>query len=430
MSQGSGGGILGWIQQFFQGDKQAPDDQARKLAEMEEQLALANSLSRIVISSSDLHERTELFAAELTGLVSIDWATIALIDRSTEQIHLSPFSSKVSGAWELKDALPMADTAVAWVAENQRALLEPDLKAESRFRTGSALLRRGIRTVLYMPLFARGEVFGSLMIGSKRPNAYGDRELKLLKYATSQLATVIENTRLFRESQEKAELQADFITALAHELKTPLTPIRASSELLAEELQESVGNSQARLAENIAHSAYSLDRKLSLMLELAKAQSSEYRLELDSLELEPVVRSVAQRCESELQGKGQTLELDVDASLPCVKANREQLRRVLTILVSNAVKFGPPGSTIVLRARESGREVVVEVQDSGEGFSEEETRHLFEVYYANGVDRQRIPELKLGLALSKRLVELQKGRLWVQSEPDKGSTFCISLPQA
>lgn len=420
--------VLDWSRRLFDSMKGSSDDAASQLDEREEQLALANALSQIGISSSDLKELCEGLAGELGKLVSIDWATIALMDSSTNLLHLSPLSEKIEGAWESEDTVPLEGTPVAWLASNECAMLEPDLKEESRFRTGTALLKRGIRTLLYMPLFSQKKVFGALMLGSQRPNAYGERELKLLKYAVTQLAVAIENSRLFQESRKRTELQADFVTALAHELKTPLTPIRASSELLAEELQGGNGNSQARLAENIAQSATHLDTKLSLMLELAKVQAPSFKLKLERLGIKPLLEKAVGQARPAAEAKNQTLNVVLPASLPRVRANRNQLERVLATLLSNATKLSPSGGNINLTVRKRGGEVVVEVEDSGNGFTAEEVENLFDVYHPTGADRQRVPEMKLGLALSKRLVELHKGRMWVQSSPGKGSTFALSLP--
>jgi signal transduction histidine kinase len=395
--------------------------------EKEEQLALANALSQLAISNSDLNDLCEGFGAELRHLLSIDWAAIALIDDSTGALRFSPLSAKIRSSWELGDSIPLKGTPVAWLAVNQSALLEPDLKRENRFRTGIALVREGIRSAVYMPLFARKEIFGALLVGSRKPDVYGDRDLKLLRYAVTQLATAIENSRLFQESRKRTELQADFITALAHELKTPLTPIRASSQLLAEEFQQSVESPHARLADNIFQSADTLDRKLSGMLELARVQSASFKLELESVDVVPLIEEMVERVRPEIRQNGQVLDLRLPESLPPVKANREKLGRVLLNLLTNATRFSPFEGELGVRVENRGSEIWIEIQDSGTGFSPQELDSLFDVYHASGADRQRIPEMKLGLALSKRLMELQKGRLWVQSTAGKGNTFGLSL---
>ena len=169
----------------------------RKEKEKEEQLALANELSRIVLTSSDITEIGQGFAFELKELMPVSWAAISLIERARGFLHFFPLSPKLDSNWELGDSISLDDTPVAWLAGNKKALVESDLKQGSRFWTGAYWLKHGIRAIVYMPLFSGGEVFGSLIVASNHPRAYGDRELKLLKYAAGQLAAPVRHSEQF-----------------------------------------------------------------------------------------------------------------------------------------------------------------------------------------------------------------------------------------
>lgn len=169
----------------------------RKQKEKEEQLALANELSRIVLTSSDITEIGQRFAFELKELMPVSWAAINLIEKSTSLLRFFPLSSKIDSNWELGDSIPLDNTPVDWLVRNKKALVEPDLKRENRFWTGDCWLKHRIRAIVYMPLFAGGEVFGSLIFASNHPRAYKDRELKLLKYAAGQLAAPVRYSEKF-----------------------------------------------------------------------------------------------------------------------------------------------------------------------------------------------------------------------------------------
>jgi len=168
-----------------------------KQKEKEEQLALANELSRIILTSSDITEIGQRFAFELKELMPVSWATINLIEQPTSLLRFFPLSSKIDSNWELGDSIPLENTPVDWLVRNKKALVEPDLKRESRFWTGDCWLKRKIRAIVYMPLFSGGEVFGSLIFASNHPRAYRDRELKLLKYAAGQLAAPVRHSDKF-----------------------------------------------------------------------------------------------------------------------------------------------------------------------------------------------------------------------------------------
>ena len=157
----------------------------------EERLILANMLSKIVLSSSDITEIGREFAYELKELISIDWAAIGLVEESKGLLRFFSLSPKVSADWELGNSIPIDETPFSWLRQHKRALVEPDLAQRSQFWTGASWLKNSIRTIAYMPLFFEGEVFGGLVFASHRPQAYGERELKLLKYATSQISTPV-----------------------------------------------------------------------------------------------------------------------------------------------------------------------------------------------------------------------------------------------
>ena len=404
--------------------------QQRKDREREEQLALTNRLSQIVFSSWNPGQLCRGFSAELKELMSIDCAAIALIDENTRTVRLSPLSANVSSAWESGDAVPLMDSPVAWVAENKRGMVEPDLKRRRQFRTGTSYIEQGIRSVVYMPLFSRREVFGSLIVGSRRSYAYGERELRLLKYATAQLAMAIESFRIYRESQVGAKWQADFIAAIKHELKTPLTPIISDSDLLTYELEKQSLTAQARLARSVARSAYTLDRKITDLLQLAKLQIPDFELKLVKLDISSVLEDVAAQLVSYLEPMGQSLDLKLSNPLPMIRADTEYLMQVLLTLLTIASELSPEGGNIELRANGVEKELVVEVRDSGPGFSKEDQKELMSPYSFAEAERQRFPKFRLRLTVVRLLVQRHGGRLWLESEPGKGSTFSFSLPIA
>lgn len=181
-----------------------------KPKEEEVQLALVDSLARTTLSYFEVHEICDRFASELKQLMVIDWAVIASIDKDKHTVHLSPLSSKISFTWDLGYKIVLPGTPLARVAESKCALVEPDLTQESRFWTGISWLKEGIRAVACMPLFFGGEVFGALIVGSRQPQAYGERELRLLRYAASQIAMPLQYSFLvegnYREKERRVAL--------------------------------------------------------------------------------------------------------------------------------------------------------------------------------------------------------------------------------
>jgi signal transduction histidine kinase len=129
-----------------------------------------------------------------------------------------------------------------------------------------------------------------------------------------------------------------------------------------------------------------------------------------------------------LRGKRQKLSTEMPDSLPIIRGDGQRLEQVMLNLMTNAAKFTPEEGHIVIRVRQENASLIIDVQDNGIGIAREELPRLFKPYSRLSSDRQRHPGLGLGLALAKQVVELHGGKIWVESEPGKGSTFSFSLP--
>ena len=236
----------------------------RKEKEKEEQLALANVLSRIALASPDITEMGRGFVFELRQLIPINWAAIGLIEEADSMFHLFPLSPKLHADWELGDTIPLDNTPVAWLIQNKKALLEPDLLIESRFWTDVYWLKKGLRTIVHMPLFSRGAVYGSLIFACTRPRAYRERELKLLKYATSQLAAPIQYSGPFAhiiEGKQKSPTSDEWMTRIEQTLRELTEAISEYALHLKSHTAAIQGLSEA--SQELKHSASEQNRVLA-----------------------------------------------------------------------------------------------------------------------------------------------------------------------
>ena len=403
--------------------------------EARERLTLVNKLGRITSSSLDIQEVYEGFAEELRKLMNVDWATIAFIEG--DKLRVVALSTKIGSAWKRGELLPLSGTAIEWVAQHKKALVESDLAQERKFWTGEQHLKQGVRAIIYLPLMTKSEVFAVLIIASRHPNAYGQRELALLEQVSAQISGAIDNARLYQlerkqrlELEEQAKIRSQFIVALTHELQTPLTSMLASGGLLAEQVQKEYPSPVLRLAQNILDGCHSLEAKLDKLFDLAKGEVGIFELKLEPLDPLPLLQNVTSRFSPIMQSKGQSFNPDLPPSLPRIKGDGERLEQVLANLLSNASRFAPRGGSIVLRARKRGSDLVIQVQDNGIGIPEEEQKRLFEPYYRAKLGKGERRGLGLGLTLCKQLVELHGGKIWAESEEGKGSTFSFSLPLA
>lgn len=223
----------------------------------------------------------------------------------------------------------------------------------------------------------------------------------------------------------EAKRRVEFLRALVHELKTPITAILASGELLTLELPE---GPLLEAASNLYRGAENLNRRIDELLDLARGELGILKLQRLSMDPLQLIRWINDDMLPVLSNRKQSLVLEVPSSLPMVWADEDRLRQVLFNLLSNASKYMSEGGRITLKAREEGEYLTIQVQDNGPGIDEDEQERLFDPYYRLVDDRERLSGLGLGLALSKTLVELHGGQMWLDSQKGEGSTFSFSVP--
>ena len=231
--------------------------------------------------------------------------------------------------------------------------------------------------------------------------------------------------RLRQELELEVQRRVEFTRALVHELKTPLTPIMSSSDLLVSGLKEEPWLS---VAQNIQRGAINLNKRIGELLDLARGEIGMLRLNPKRVDVLKLLQLTGSEMSVVASSNGQILKVELPPSLPMPWADEDRLRQIIQNLLVNATKFTPEGGTITLRAREQNGSLIVEVQDTGYGIPEEEQRRLFRPYHRQIGDREHLSGLGLGLALCKNLVQLHGGRIWVQSQEGKGALFSFSIP--
>ena len=231
---------------------------------------------------------------------------------------------------------------------------------------------------------------------------------------------------------EEYDRTAEAFSRVAHELKAPLTAIIFSAELLGmlQLLDTSRDSHKEALIQNISDNASKVNRRITDLLDFIKARNGGLELEPRSIEIGPLISQAVSHSVVLFSKKRQSLKLDVPDSLPKVRADGARLQQVLGNLLEHASETSPDDSSITVSARRVGTGVVVEVKDSAPAISEWLKAKLFDPGYcgdgANG--GHGFPALGPGLALSKRLVELHQGEIWVSSGGGNGNILAYSVP--
>jgi PAS domain S-box-containing protein len=267
------------------------------------------------------------------------------------------------------------------------------------------------------PIFNEKNVFiGAILVFS---------DITESKTASEKLQQLYQvETDLRQKLEEEIKSRIEFTRLLVHEIKTPLTPILASSELLVDELKEEPWQS---LAKNINTGGVNLNRRIDELLDLARGEVGLISLNLQELDMNTLLQNIVTYMTP--VATNNKLEFSTHLRpLPLIIADEDRIRQVLLNLIGNAIKYTPAGGNISLSARVEKDSLFIEVKDTGSGIEEEEQKQLFQPYHRAAGDRAQFSGLGLGLALSKRLVELHGGKIWVKSQRGEGSTFAFAIP--
>lgn len=233
------------------------------------------------------------------------------------------------------------------------------------------------------------------------------------------------------ELKRLEQVRKDFIANISHELRTPLSSIRGYAETLAEGggLEDPVRS--ARFAATIKRHAERLSSLLADILSLSRIESGEAVLRPREFDILQAVGESLESLRGKAEAKGIEMSVKTAADIMPVMASREFIDQVLINLIDNALKYSPPGSRVEVRLSSDEREVRVDVADNGIGVPPEDLDRVFERFYRVAKDRSRKVEgTGLGLAIAKNIIVAHQGRIWVESEPGKGSTFSFTLPAA
>ena len=233
------------------------------------------------------------------------------------------------------------------------------------------------------------------------------------------------------ELKHQDDQKTEFLHQVAHELKTPLTAIISSSELLTTDGASAISlELKERLINNINQSAWIMDKTVSELLDVAKIQIGHVDLRLEPLDLREMIDDLTSQIFPLFKKVRQSLDVEISSNLPLVKGDRKRTTQVILNLLSNANKFSSMGGHITIIAREQKNAVRIEVKDTAPVIIEAERPKIFKLYYRGGSteEQQRLPGLGLGLAISKTLVTLMGGEIGVISEEKHGNTFFFTLP--
>jgi signal transduction histidine kinase/CheY-like chemotaxis protein len=311
----------------------------------------------------------------------------------------------------------------------------PDVLADPDYGRFDLQRIAGFRSTMAAPMQLDDEVVGVLNIWRSEVRPFEERELALVSAFAGQAAMAVNQVKLVQQLQERsAELEvasrhkSEFLASMSHELRTPLNAVLGFSEVLLERMFGDINERQEEYLRDIHSSGRHLLELLNEILDLSKVEAGRMELEYAVFELAPLLDDVVVLLRERAAAHGIDLRVELADDVVNVYADRLRLKQVLVNIVGNAVKFTGDGGTVTVRAATVGDEVHLTVTDTGAGVPVEDRERIFESFQQGGRGAAREEGTGLGLTLSRRIVELLGGRMWLASEVGVGSTFGFSVP--
>ena len=328
------------------------------------------------------------------------------------------------------------ETVVGSAARSGSAIQVPDLAKVELDPHLRVLHEAGWRSLVAVPLTHSGRTVGVLVVRRKSTGAFSDETCGMLSAFASQSAVALVNARLYRElEQQRAELavtsqhKSEFLASMSHELRTPLNAVIGFSEVLLERMFGDLNERQEDYLQDILSAGRHLLELLNDVLDLSKVEAGRMELEPSTFPVAEALQPVVALLRERATQNDISLLLDVAPDLPQVTADQLRLKQVLLNLVGNAVKFTPVGGTVTVAVRREDDQLTVTVADTGPGIAPEDQERIFDSFQQGTRAASATEGTGLGLTLTRRIVELHGGRVWVTSDPGAGSTFGFSLPQ-
>ncbi len=322
------------------------------------------------------------------------------------------------------------------------ALFQPDvtllrdIPRTSPLRMPAIARELAIADAALAPLTIRGQPVGLLVLGRQPGHPPIDPgETDFLRIIAANLSVALENARLYQEAVETAErlkemdrLKSQFLANMSHELRTPLNSIIGFSRVILKGIDGPITDQQRQDLEAIYNSGQHLLGLINDILDISKIEAGKMELSFEPTDLKEIIRGVMSTAIALVKDKPIELQQSVPENLPIITADSRRVRQVLLNLVSNAAKFTDEGF-IHVEARVDGDFVRISVSDSGIGIPPEKLPHIFEAFtQVDASPSRKYGGTGLGLTISKSFVELHGGRIWIESELGKGSTFTFTLP--
>ena len=417
------------------------DDQVvmfrQKMSGLEQRISYLERIvkvSQMLNSTLSLEPLLQIIVQAATELTGTEACSIMLIDKDTGELRFAEATGGVTK--ELMDVtVPLDNSIGGFVIRKKRPLLIRDVKEDPRWH--GETMDFDTNSILGVPLTVRGNVIGVLeVINKSEDSGFNEDDIQIATTLGAQAAIAIENARLldelqqaYRDLAEVDQIKNDFVSIASHELRTPLAVILGYATFL----KDNVKGEASEQLDIVLNSAVKLRSLIDDMVNLRHIQTNDIQLERTIFSLKQLITDINKEFSEIIANKQLALTtrfVPEDSPLN-IDADRQKIYLVIANLVSNAIKFTREGGRIHINVELKEHKYWINVIDTGIGIPQPERERIFDQFYqVEPPLTRKYQGMGLGLSITKGMVEIHRGQIWVESVMGKGSNFAVVLPTA
>jgi signal transduction histidine kinase len=393
----------------------------------EERLQALREIEMAITSSLDLHAVLDLLLEKIDRFLPYAVITVTLVNRKNGELEPVACRNLDEKEWKAVIARRIRLDQVA--PENYIPVTVLNAQTDPRSLQSDFLRKNSLVSYLRVPLVAKNEVLGFLTFFTKEEHAFSGEEAKFLTTVASQAALAIHNSQLYEEMKRSNKIKDEFLSVVSHELRTPINVVMGYTQLLKDGALGETNPEQTAAVATIAERSKDLLDMINSLLFATSLEAKTVKLEAGEVSLKDFLLELKTEYESP-SGKAISLIWDYPGELPNIETDGPKLKQILQNIINNAIKFTERGAvTTSVRYFPDAKKVEFTVVDTGIGISKEATPHIFKRFQQvdNSLTRS-FEGVGLGLYVVKEFTELLGGKVVVESEPKKGSTFRITIP--
>jgi signal transduction histidine kinase len=402
----------------FIGRASAEVDQRKALR----QLRRLQDVTETALANLPLKQLFENLLSKVCDALACDMSVALLLDESAGELYVgAAFGPNVDSVQKLR--VRVGESLAGRVAEERRFIMVQDATRDLSIRP--ELRRLGFQTIVGIPLLARDRLVGVLEVGSFSNRDFTIDEIEFIQVLGRQVAIAIENSSLYEEARDANRIKDRFLSIASHELRTPLTAILGWTGMM-----KRIDNDDVRAEAMVAieNSARTLAELIDDLLDASRIREGKLVLSLESVDLSSIVVTALNTVTPAANQRGVKLETDMPRDVALIDGDPGRIRQVVWNLLTNAIKFTPPGKTVTTRLRTDGQTATITVKDEGDGISPDFLPYIFNELRQEEKGK-RAGGLGLGLHIVKSIVAMHGGTVEAHSDgPGRGATFVVKLP--